>query len=407
MSKTMPSVILPLAVIATIAFANGCGDGLPSSPEARRSELDELSSESVSSSEVWVDQVIERTGPSSVYAMLLPENWNGDVVFYAHGFRDVAEPVNLPTADGVEEFRDALGALGYAFAYSSFDQNGYALKNGMQRIHQLRGLFNARFGSPRRSFLAGHSLGGGVVLALAERYGNQYAGALPMCGLVGGTGPQVDYVANVRVLFDLFYPGVLPGNAVSVPEDIDLNNDVILPALAAMQADPNGVFAISQIDQTPLPFANPAELVESALRALGFHARGIDNFLDLTHGHIPFDNSGTTYTGALPEPLLLAINAGVDRFTGDPAGENYENQYFTPTGELLIPVLTLHTSRDPVAPGFHETIYQEVVAASGRSDLLLQRTYDRFAHCGFTTEEMVEALTDLALWAETGKKPGS
>lgn len=246
-----------------------------------------------------------------------------------------------------------------------------------------------------------------MVLALAEKYGSQYAGALPMCGIVGGSAPQVEYVANVRVLFDWFYPGVLPGNALSVPKDIDLDRDVILPALAAMQANPGGVFAISQIDQSPLPFTSPTELVESAIRALGFHVRGIDNFLDLTHGHVPFDNAGTVYTGALPEPVLVALNTGVDRFTGDPAGENYEKQYFTPTGELRIPVLTLHTSRDPVVPVFHEKLYHEIAAEAGHSDLLLQRTIDRYGHCGFTTDEMVGALSDLASWAQTGVKPGS
>ena len=405
MVMTRLSAVFTLAGLMTGALVNGCGEGLPLSPTSRRGTLDELNGRSVSSSDVWAEQVVGHTGPNSVYALMLPKNWNGDVVFYAHGFRDVAEPVTLPTADGIGEFRDALGAVGIAFAYSSFDRNGYALKNGMQRTHQLRGLFTSRFGPPKRSYLAGHSLGGGVVLGLAEKYGTQYAGVLAMCGIVGGTEPQVNYVANVRVLFDFFYPGVLPGNAVSVPENIELNNDVILPALAGMQQNPSGVFAISQIDQTPLPFASPAELVESAVRALGFHARGIDNFLDLTHGHIPFDNAGTFYSGALPEPLLLAVNAGVDRYTGDPAGENYEDQYLTPTGELDIPVLTLHTSRDPVVPGFHETLYQEVVTAAGHSDLLLQRTYDRYGHCGFATEEMVEALTDLVSWAKTGVKP--
>lgn len=143
MASTRSKARFALAVIATGILANGC-EGLPSASTAP-GKADVLSAEPVSSSDVWAEQVVGQTGPNSVYAILVPNNWNGDVVLYAHGFRDVAEPVTLPTADGIEGLRDALGELGFAFAYSSFDQNGYALKNGMQRTHQLAGLFAARF----------------------------------------------------------------------------------------------------------------------------------------------------------------------------------------------------------------------------------------------------------------------
>lgn len=359
----------------------------------------------VSSSPAWAEQIVDRTGPASTYALLLPHAWNGGVVFYAHGFRNVDQPIDLPTADGVEALRDALGELGFAFAYSSFDENGYALKNGMIRTRQLRDLFAEHFGPPSRSLLAGHSLGGGISIALAEKHPTDFDGAVAMCGIVGGTEAQLDYVANVRVLFDFFYPDVLPGNAASLPKGVKLDQDIIVPALQAIQAAPAGIAAISQIEQTPLPFAAPDELVQSALTALGFHARGIDNFLDLTHGHFPFDNTSTVYTGVLPPTLLAAINVGVDRFESDPAAENYAAKYFTPTGELEVPVLTLHTSRDPSVPDFHEDIYEAVVASAGRTDLLVRRTITRYGHCGFTTAEMVDAITDLAAWIETGARP--
>jgi hypothetical protein len=44
---------------------------------------------------------------------------------------------------------------------------------------------------------------------------------LPACAVAGGLDRQVDFTANVRVLFDLFYPGVLPGTAVDVPGNAD------------------------------------------------------------------------------------------------------------------------------------------------------------------------------------------
>jgi pimeloyl-ACP methyl ester carboxylesterase len=81
----------------------------------------------------------------------------------------------------------------------------------------LRGIFTSKFGEPNRSFLIGHSLGAQVVQALAEMYPGQYNGALAMCGVLGGTRLQTDYIGHTRALFDYFYPGVLPGDVIEMP----------------------------------------------------------------------------------------------------------------------------------------------------------------------------------------------
>jgi hypothetical protein len=57
-----------------------------------------------------------------------------------HGFRDVDSPVDLRDQDEFFQARDILGTLGYAFAFSSFDANGFVVKDGAQRTHQLNGL---------------------------------------------------------------------------------------------------------------------------------------------------------------------------------------------------------------------------------------------------------------------------
>jgi pimeloyl-ACP methyl ester carboxylesterase len=154
----------------------------------------------------WERIVEGETGPGSLYAIYVPQQWNGDAVYYAHGFRDAAQPVDLRDQDQFYAVRDALGAEGYAVAYSSYSENGFAIKDGAQRTHQLRGLLAAQLGgSPTRNFLAGHSLGGGVGLSLAESFSDQYDGALLMCGMVGGTQPETQYLGHVRALFDYFY----------------------------------------------------------------------------------------------------------------------------------------------------------------------------------------------------------
>ncbi len=202
---------------------------------------------------------------------------------------------------------------------SSFSENGWVLKDGTQRTHQLLGLFTSKFGKPARVYAAGASMGGLIAIRLIETWPDEFAGVLPACAVAGGLARQVDFMANVRVLFDLFYPGVLPGTAIDVPPGIDVVQDIVNPAVAAMTVDPTGAFAIASIAQTPVQFASGPELFESIATALG-GAAGYPEILGLTHGQAYFDNTATQYTGALPSPTLAFINANVQRFSGTPAG---------------------------------------------------------------------------------------
>lgn len=384
---TLALVLVPIA----------CADSDPVAPQASR--LD-------GGSALTADELVVVTGEraGAQYALYVPPEWNGDLVVYAHGFIDPALPVALPTADGFPGLRDGLLAERYAVAYSSFRENGFAVKDGIQSTHQMTGIFTARFGRPERVFLAGHSLGGLVALSLAERFPAQYAGALPMCGLVGGSRATIDYIGHTRVLFDNFYPGVLPGTVINVPA-VDLNTQVIGPVIQAVSQDPMKAITIAQFAQSPLPFASGPELVESVVRVIGFNFRGFTDLMQRTHGHSPFDNTGTVYTGALPAPLLTAVNEQVGRHSATADALQYLDHFYEPTGALRIPVLTLHGSRDPVAPLLHETRLDSLVTDAGASALLSQRTVDRYGHCAFETAEMLSAFTDLVRWVDSGIAP--
>jgi pimeloyl-ACP methyl ester carboxylesterase len=353
------------------------------------------------------DQVVDgRTGPGSSYRLVRPTNWNGILVLYAHGYVSKDEPVAItPDAELVISL---LAPHGFAVAVSSFSENGWVVRDGTQRTHQLVGLFAARFGPPARVYVGGASMGGLIAIRLAETWPGQFAGVLPACAVAGGVARQTDYALHVRVLFDLFYPGVLPGTAVDVPSGIDRIHDVVNPAVAAMTANPSGAAAIASITQTPVPFASGPELVESIATALAT-AAGYPEILALTHGRPYFDNSATQYTGALPPLTLALINANVQRFTGAPAARNALAHDYTPSGDLRIPALTLATFRDPVAPGLHQAAYGQAVAANGDADRLVQRSvpgaFGGYGHCTFTPQELTSAFFDLVLWGEFGMKP--
>jgi pimeloyl-ACP methyl ester carboxylesterase len=396
-----------VSLAAALSLA-ACGDPT-TAPTPRTANPISISADVTTIPFAWASVVTGETGPGAQYALYMPPNWNGDVVYYAHGIVDPALDPSLPTANGIEALRDTLGGRGYAVAYSSFSETGWAVKDGAQRTHQLRGIFTSNFGKANRSYLMGHSMGGLIVQDLAEQHGSQYDGVLAMCAPLGGAVNEINYLGDVRAIFDVFYPGVVPGDVVTVPPGTDLNT-VLAAAQAAILANPTPALGyMPRIAQTPLagsnPF-NPPEIIQSILTAIAYDLRVADDATARAHGHVFFDNN-RDYTGALPASLLLQINAGVKRYTATPDAINYFEKYYTPSGSLSLPTVTLHTTRDPVVPIFHEAQFANAVTTNGSSSLLLQRTVNAYGHCNFSVTDMTSAFQALTSWVETGVKPAS
>ena len=415
--------------------AISCTDQSPLGPELDRKAR--TAKVTVPASGPWARVVEGETGPGSLYALYIPTQWNGDAIFYAHGIRPPLDPIALDNnQDNFFEVRDALGALGYAFAYSSFSENGLAVKDAAQRTHQLRGLLNSELDAqPQRNYLAGYSLGALVALDLGERFPEQYDGVLAMCGMVGGTPLELKYIADVRALFDTYYPGVLPGDAISVrgpPLTIPEVQGRVIAAITPTPTNPGavlGLFAIASTRQTPLAYVpigslgDPSStafqtLVGSLIYALYYQLLGAPDVLDRTHGHSPYDNRQTVYTmgtPAVPDPSLVpliasmiaASNIGVTRYDMPPDAQNYLDKYYSPTGDLRIPVVSVHNFFDPLVPFFHEQALAQIAASAGASSMLLQRGVPNYGHCNFTTPLVVSSFQTLATWVTTGVKPAS
>jgi pimeloyl-ACP methyl ester carboxylesterase len=256
----------------------------------------------------------------------------------------------------------------------------------------------------------GNSLGGLIAVELAENHPGEFDGVVTLNGMVGGTKAQLDYVGNVRILFDFLYPGVLPGSVCDVPEDFDLTYDVIYPVVGAVQADPQGLGIISRLKQSALPGRNGEELVESLVTAIGFNFRGIHDVLDRTGGACPIDNMETVYEpimpGLLPPEVVAGINAYIPRYDRSIPTDELFDRYYEPTGELRIPMIAVHNAYDPVVPLFHEHLYAGKVAEMGYSQNLELRVVDRYGHTLFGAEpaadEAAQALLDLRTKALAG-----
>jgi hypothetical protein len=241
---------------------------------------------------------------------------------------------------------------------------------------------------------------------------------------VGGTPLELQYIGDVRVLFDFFYPGVLPGNAIDVPTPPLSSDSVQALVTAAVMANPQGMFAIASTKQTPLAYAglltdpsSPAleTMVGSAVYALYNQLLGTPDVVDHTHGHSPYANRDVTNTLGTPvlpaaaSQLALAIaaaNAGASRYSTTPDAQNYLAEYYVPTGNLKIPVLTVHNLWDPLDPYFHETALKEIVSNAHATSMLLQIPVPNWGHCDkFPTSLVVSSFETLVNWVKTGVKP--
>jgi hypothetical protein len=276
----------------------------------------------------------------------------------------------------------------------------------------------------------GASLGGGIVTYLIERFPSQYDGALALCGFVGGSQMQISYIADLRNVFDFLYPEVIPGDALNVPPSLDFDPEVVLAVTKAIieEAGINSAVTIGKalvlasIEQIQLPLRgiNPSEptdliesMVESLLSAIYYNIDGTNAILEKTHGRSPYDNTDTVYSSVsdpllhplLLQPILENLNANVNRFDSSPDAEKYLDHWFTPTGELKQPMVTLHTTLDPAVPYFHEEAYAQAVALAGASYWLVQIPVERYGHCEFEDIELLEAFLNLVAWVETGMKP--
>lgn len=335
------------------------------------------------------------TGPGSLYEIDVPQDWNGTLVLYAHGIVPADAPVMLPSADPVNAaLRDGLLALGFAVAASSYSSNGWALDDAVRRTHQLRGLFTAKVGRAHHTLLVGGSMGALAAVKLSEQHPAQYDGVLALCGPLGGAQAEIQYAGDAWVTFDYYFPGVLP--APFGPADP-------YAVLAALAADPAA--AAQWISAAQLPGANPAELQDSAVFASQFIVRYAPDFSARVNGKMPYDNMQTMYSVFGNAGLGALLNAGVDRYEADPAALNYYERNYETSGDLGVPVVTLHNTRDPAIPFEHEALFAEKVAEAGRSDLLLQIPVDTWGHCNFTPTEVQYALGKLLQWVMTGQKP--
>jgi pimeloyl-ACP methyl ester carboxylesterase len=327
--------------------------------------------------------------PSRALSMICvpAAGWNGQLVVYAHGYVAPHLPLGfyqLTTPDGLP-LPVLVQSLGYAFATTSYRQNGLAILEGVGDVQELVTAFSDLYPAPTRTHIAGVSEGGLVATLLAERSPDRFASAFAACGQIGNFRLQVNYIANFRVLFDYFFPGVIPGSPIDIPPQVMADWDsVYVPAITAvLAANPGRTLELMRVANAAFDRSNPQTVVPSALSLLWYNVFGTNDAVRKLGGN-PFGNRLTWYFGSQND---LRLNLQVRRFTASPVALHAMQPYET-SGDLAIPLVTLHTTADELVPFGHELLYLAKVDLSDRGRFI-PLAVNRYGHCNFTAAELL------------------
>jgi hypothetical protein len=337
------------------------------------------------------------------YSLFRPNNWNGDLVLLVHG--------SLPEFYDFhfEKLAPELAAQGFGVGFTSMGQEtgsgeGAALKEVTLNTRLVQAQFTAQFEAPNRTYLYGFSRGATNITQLLETSPVHYDGVFSVCGGNGGAQVAWNYFLNARVLFDYYFPAVIPGDPLnSTVSDLDGFFMLVPDIIAAIVTNPNAAIEMAGVDQYALVYSDFNELIGGIVESLAIPITSVNALIHDIGGN-PFDNTGTTYTGSSND---AALNAGVARFTADQRATNYLRTWGKPNGSIGgTPYLVLHTSGDSIVhERFHNDYYQSLVQSTGNIDYFLRRVVDRTGHCTFSNEELAAHFSDLVNWVETGVKP--
>ena len=339
------------------------------------------------------------------YRIEVPDNWNGDLVLYAHGFRGTGLELTISNP----RIREYLVTHGFAWAATSYSKNGYDVRQGVKDTHALGALFNGIVGNPRRAYFTGHSMGGHITGVAIEQYPQAYAGAMPMCGVMGDN-ELFDYFLDFNLVAE-----ALAGVQAQFPFPADYQTAVVPGVKAALGPAYPGV-----LNAQGLKLRGVTQNISGGTRpsfSTSFAVWG--NFLftvGVTGGNIGVapgnvqDNSDTVYQ-IDADPAIsadeAALNAAVLRVSMDPQGRHPNGLANIPriSGRLPIPVVSIHTIGDLFVPLSMEQLYAQRAASEGASDRLVSRVIRDHGHCGFAVPEEAASFADLVNWVEGGPKP--
>jgi pimeloyl-ACP methyl ester carboxylesterase len=374
--------------------------------------------------------------PFAAYRVEVPTNWNGELVMYAHGY--AGEGAAL--AGNNAAIRRHLVRNGYAWAASGFSKNSYDVRAGVEDTNKLALAFATITGraAPSRIYIMGHSMGGHITAAAMEEETLatavnrvRYAGAVPMCGVMGDAELFNGFAAQGMAALNLSgLAAVLPASLTARQRYQSLlgtefnPNSLRLPSHTALFNNfpttgftPKGTAGAQYTSVVRNTTGGTRPLFDIGLSFGGSYVSGaygnfgVDATLTGILNRYNVDTRGITYVVDGDAATSAALNAGVPKIAPDADYNRLrrDGMRWVPvaSGKPYAPMVSIHTLGDLFVPFSMQQIYRNRVVANGaaRADRVVQRAIRGATHCDFTNAEMQTAFDDMVRWVKQGTKP--
>lgn len=346
----------------------------------------------------------------SDYLLVMPATWSGVLVVHAHGGPTLEKPGAKRNDEDIERWGITVRA-GHAWAASAFRQGGVEVRSAAEDSERVRRIFVQHVAQPRRTLLHGQSWGAGVAAKAAEMYPKSWDGVLLSSGVLAGGTRSYDFRLDLRVVYQHLcnnhprpdepaYPlwmGLPAGSKLTRAELAARVDDCLGVRKPATQRTPAQAAKLKTLTEV---IRIPERSVLAHLNWATWHFQDIA--LKRTGGRNPFDNQRVRYTGS---PDDAALNAAVLRYAADPQAKARFAADTDPTGDIRVPVLTVHGIDDATAFVEMNHFFRQTMDRAGRGDNLVQ-TYVRSREHSYLGDATYPALFDALLgWVERGDKP--
>ncbi len=353
------------------------------------------------------------------FLIAVPANYNNVLVLWNHGY-NLAPPLPLIANDLGPGL--LLLEQGFAVAASSYRPDpvglgGWAVADAAVDTENLRQQFISIFRQPDFTFVVGASLGGIVTAEIAELFGTDndgnlnYSGALPMCGPLAGGRRNWYGGFDLRVVYQYYCQNLPRPNEPQYPLYLGLapNNTITPEELGARVNECTGVLQ-PPATRTPQQQRNLANILgvttipESFLLTdMGFATFALAELVQVrTRGLSPVTNLGVTYSGSDDDD---ALNAGVFRAGSHPDALAFLVSAYDPTGDVPIPIVTLHTIGDGLVIVENENAYAQTLREAGTRGNLFRAYTNADGHCAFSGSEFLAGFKALLDWVQTNTRP--
>lgn len=406
------------------------------------------------------------------YDILLPDTWNGTLAVFSGGLNsagnrdpqsDETSPEPTPTSgttdvrptgpelaplwsQGDQGIADAMLQAGYAIAGAAPQMSGWAVGSQVTAVRELHEYFVNTIARPNRTYLWGQGTGALASARTAETDPEWVSGVLafcaPMSGPIQSFNLALDVAFTLRQLLDPTLQLTGFSSLAQARAERDRAADLVRRAATGTRTQRAHVVFTAAIGL--LPNRSRTQTGATLASQLKANAEAIVNLLDQATvqrfrleqqvGGNPSGNVGTNYAPRISEAQtaqidslvpgitdqMLAVVAGAPRVTADDDAMAAARDQGELSGELAVPVLTVHNAADPVYIAPNQSWYRERVTDHDAQANLVTAfvlppagTYDEampaaegVGNCNFEPRTLLGGLIQLNRWVRVGEYPG-